>query len=530
VADYIRCCERCQKTSARFDKAAPALHSIPVPNHPWKQIGIDLCSLPKSEDGHVAIVVAVDYFSKWVEAEAIKDKTADTVADFLYQLICRHGCYDIQINDQGREFVNQVSTTLHQLTGVKQHISSAYHPQSNGLTERNNRTIQSSMLRILGSTEDQWVKVLPGLLFAYRTSVQKSTGFTPFYLMYGRQAKLPLEFEASDDVTTADTVAEMIIDESIDNDVQTRLSAINHLRSAVSKSVSENIVRAQDRQKRDYQKRHLKKTPFAQGDDVLLWNLRRADRKGGKMQSPWLGPYKIGRVCGKGTYELVNEEGATLQKKANGANLKMFVKPNTSVYGDSNGVISSNGHDDEVEVTGVEVEETFSFRPTTAAWRKRQCAKLNLPPPQRLPKRLNKAKLGVPVKVNSTAGDGNCFFRTVSYELCGSAEYHAQVRDAIVTFMSSGDNAKMFHDYTTKAVATYLSETHMNEAGTWATDVEIVAAATLLQTAIYVYSDVNNPRKWYKHKPLLQGVGSQCSENMYITNLRNHFERVVSVD
>ena len=149
VADYIRCCERCQKTSVRFDKAAPALHSIPVPKHPWKQIGIDLCSLPKTEDGHVAIVVAVDYFSKWVEAEAIKDKTADTVADFLYQIVCRHGCCEIQINDQGREFVNKVSTTLHQLTGVKQHISSAYHSQSNGLTERTNRTIQRSMLRIL---------------------------------------------------------------------------------------------------------------------------------------------------------------------------------------------------------------------------------------------------------------------------------------------------------------------------------------------------------------------------------------------
>ena len=148
VADFIRCCERCQKTSARFDKAAPELHSIPVPKHPWKQIGIDLCSLPKTSDGHIGMVVAVDYFSKWVEAEAIKDKSAETVADFLYKLICRHGCCEIHIKDQGREFVNRVSTTLHNLTGMKQRISSAYHPQTNGLTERNNRTIQSSMLRI----------------------------------------------------------------------------------------------------------------------------------------------------------------------------------------------------------------------------------------------------------------------------------------------------------------------------------------------------------------------------------------------
>jgi len=183
-----------------------------------------------------------------------------------------------------------------------------------------------------------------------------------------------------------------------------------------------------------------------------------------------------------------------------------------------------------MEITGVDVEETYSFTPTTAAWRKSKCAKLNLPPPSRLPTRLNKAKLGVPIKVNSMAGDGNCFFRSVSYELCGKADYHGQVREAVVKFMSSGENAKMFKDYTTKDVATYLFDTQMNKAGTWATDVEIVFTATLLQTTIYVYSDVNSPSKWYKYQPLFQCVGSQCTENMYITNLQNHFEPVISVD
>lgn len=105
------------------------MHSVEVPSKPWSQIGIDLCSLPKSPEGYVGIVVAVDYFTKWVEAEPIRDKSADTVAIFLYTLICRHGCVDVQINDQGREFVNSVSDRLHQLTGVKQRITSAYHPQ-----------------------------------------------------------------------------------------------------------------------------------------------------------------------------------------------------------------------------------------------------------------------------------------------------------------------------------------------------------------------------------------------------------------
>jgi len=129
VSEYLKTCVRCQKASTRFDKSAPDMQIIAIPKKPWSQIGIDLCSLPTSPEGYVGIVVAVDYFTKWVEAAPIKDKTAATVADFLYNLICQHGCCDIQINDQGREFVNHVSDRLHILTGVKQRITSAYHPQ-----------------------------------------------------------------------------------------------------------------------------------------------------------------------------------------------------------------------------------------------------------------------------------------------------------------------------------------------------------------------------------------------------------------
>ena len=84
----------------------------------------------RSTDGHVAIVMAVCYFSKWIEARPLKSKEASEVARFLYEdIICRHGCVAIQINDQGREFVNSVSAELHALTGTTQRITSAYHPQ-----------------------------------------------------------------------------------------------------------------------------------------------------------------------------------------------------------------------------------------------------------------------------------------------------------------------------------------------------------------------------------------------------------------
>lgn len=107
---------------------APDMHSVAVPKAVMKQIGIDITCLPEV-DGYRYVVLAIDYFSKWSEAKALKDKSAASVALFLFEFICRHGCVEVQINDQGREFVNAVSNDLHRLTGTRQRITSAYHPQ-----------------------------------------------------------------------------------------------------------------------------------------------------------------------------------------------------------------------------------------------------------------------------------------------------------------------------------------------------------------------------------------------------------------
>ena len=132
IENYVKNCERCQKNSNKFDKAGDQLHSIPVQPVPMQQVGIDICSLSVASDGYVAIVVLIDYFTKFTIARAVKDKTAMTVCHFIYEeVICKYGCPNIQINDQGREFVNTVATRLQHMTGTKQRITSAYHPQVN---------------------------------------------------------------------------------------------------------------------------------------------------------------------------------------------------------------------------------------------------------------------------------------------------------------------------------------------------------------------------------------------------------------
>ena len=100
-------------------------------------------------------------------------------------------------SDQGREFVNSLNDKLFRLTGVQHIISTAYHPQTNGLDERFNQTLQRALLKMVEENENQWDKFLDSVLFAYRSSQQASTKYSPFYLMYGREPGLPIDVIAS---------------------------------------------------------------------------------------------------------------------------------------------------------------------------------------------------------------------------------------------------------------------------------------------------------------------------------------------
>ena len=112
-----------------------------------RQIGIDICNLPEV-DGYRHLIVCIDYFSKWSEAKATKDKSAPTVAQFIYDIICRHGCVKIQINDQGKEFVNEVSKNLHEMTGTEQRVtSSSCLPSSK---QQSLRALKSNNKRLFG--------------------------------------------------------------------------------------------------------------------------------------------------------------------------------------------------------------------------------------------------------------------------------------------------------------------------------------------------------------------------------------------
>ena len=109
------------KDSSLLPNVKTEMHSVPVSPHVVKLVGLDLCSLPET-DGYCHLIVCIDYFTKGSEAKPVRDKTVLTVAMFLYEPMCRHACFEVQINNQGREFINCVYNSLHDLTSVEEHI------------------------------------------------------------------------------------------------------------------------------------------------------------------------------------------------------------------------------------------------------------------------------------------------------------------------------------------------------------------------------------------------------------------------
>ena len=107
--------------------------------------------------------------------------------------MCRYECFEIQINNPGREFVNEVCKELHELTGVEQRVPSPYHLQANGLVEHQNRTIKNSLVKVLEDNPEMWPQIIEGILFTHRVSRHSSTKYSPLMLMYNRKPVLPID-------------------------------------------------------------------------------------------------------------------------------------------------------------------------------------------------------------------------------------------------------------------------------------------------------------------------------------------------
>ena len=195
-------------------------------------------------------------------------------------------------------------------------MTSAYHPQANGLTERFNQTLSNCLRAKINDEQNDWDEHLSLILFAYRATIQNSTKYSPFYMMFAREPSFPIDTEMLSEEPVhvgADSIC----------DSKNTMDTLLEIQELIRSNAEANISRAQKKQKEQYDAKHQSQV-LPVGEEVLLENTAEKQRKGGKMCAKWLGPYTIHKEMGKGVYQLKNSANKILKTCVNVKRLKKY--------------------------------------------------------------------------------------------------------------------------------------------------------------------------------------------------------------
>lgn len=292
VKRFIKSCLSCQSNKAGNQVEAGLAQPIPTPPKRWDQVTMDLITqLPKSKSGMDAIVTMVDKYSKRLHLRATTTTVTAPALAKIYEneIIRHHGIQSSIISDRDSRFMSSFWKTLWKGFGTRLAPSTAYHPRTDGQTERANRTIEQILRAYVNAQQDDWDEHLTAVEFAYNNTKQSSTGFTPFYLEYGQHPALPLSVAVPQDPTGTNAEAEQMLEKLFDN----------------LKIAEGNIKRAQEKQE-EYSNRRRRNVTFKVGDKVMLStsDLKWKGRTTPKLTAKAIGPFTIKRVISPVNYEL----------------------------------------------------------------------------------------------------------------------------------------------------------------------------------------------------------------------------------
>jgi len=187
ITEYIRSCDVCQRNKVMRHKTFGLLEPLEVPMGPWTAISVDLIvGLPKS-NGYTKIWVIVDRFSKMTHFIPLstEEHIKELALTFVKTVWRLYGLPESIVSDRDTRFTSQFSTSLMQLLQVKLNRSTAFHPESDGQTERDNQTLEQYLRSYCSYQQDDWVSVLPFAEHAYNTSMSESTKASPFEINHG---------------------------------------------------------------------------------------------------------------------------------------------------------------------------------------------------------------------------------------------------------------------------------------------------------------------------------------------------------
>ena len=193
---HVRKCHKCQAFADNVNAPPMPLNVLAAP-WPFSMWGINVIGAiePKASNEHPFILVAIDYFNKWVEAASYANVTRSVVVRFIKkEIICQYGLPRKIITDNATNLNNKMMKEMCEDFEIQHHNSMPYRPKMNGIVKAENKNIKKIIQMMTMSYKD-WHEILSFVLYGYQNSVCTSTGATPFLLVYGMEAVLPFEVE-----------------------------------------------------------------------------------------------------------------------------------------------------------------------------------------------------------------------------------------------------------------------------------------------------------------------------------------------
>ena len=310
---FVSRCPECQKRSGPPKQYHHALVEWQA-SYPFHHIGIDFMGPLPLSNGNKHILVIGAHFTKWYEAIPLPYQTAVTTANALLDLwISRFGCPHSLHSDQRSNFESKLFEQLMQLLEMDKTRTTLFHPQSNAVIERMNKTLQNMLAKCVNEEQSNWSQQLPYVMMAYRSSVHESMGYTPQFLVFGQELSLPLDcmyLNPQENETTD-------IHEFVHNKQQAFQRAFELFRR--------NLNEKQKRRNAIYNKKVHGPT-YKEGQKVLLYHPPIAVGTTFKFASPWKGPYVIEKCLNDVTFQ-IKEENSSKQQIVHCDRLKPFFEP-----------------------------------------------------------------------------------------------------------------------------------------------------------------------------------------------------------
>jgi transposase InsO family protein len=282
---YVKQCESCAKFKSGRQPTAP-LGELPETHFPFELVSIDICGpYPETRRGNRYLLTFIDHFSRYPEAIPIPKQDASTVARALVtEIFSRLGCPQTISSDRGTNFMSELFQEMCKLLNIKRINSTAFNPKMQGKVEKFHLGLNQTMSHYVNKYGNDWDEFVNYALMAHRAIPHSITRFSPYYLLHGRQMKLPME----DDLT----MAEYPVKRDSRTPLQDHIDTLADRLKEAYRITRENNNLGRRRQKAQYDK-GTKLITFQPGDEVYLREMVRRKRGCPKFRVKWKGPFTV---------------------------------------------------------------------------------------------------------------------------------------------------------------------------------------------------------------------------------------------